>query len=157
MIHHDSQRVLNQTTDKEQKELSMIQYIYAYIATAVVFLIIDIVWLSQIATRFYADRLGDLLLERPNMGVALGFYLIYIAGIVIFAVAPALKSGSLYTAIVFGSLFGFFAYATYDLTNLATLKNWSAVVSFVDLIWGTILTGVAAGSGYAVTTAVLNK
>ena len=137
--------------------LSMIQHIYAYISTAVVFLVIDLFWLTKIANRFYSNELGDLLLDRPNIGVAIGFYLMYVVGIVIFAVAPALKIGSLQYAVIYGALFGLFAYATYDLTNLATLRNWSPTVSFVDLAWGTFLTGVSAGSGYAITNAILSK
>ena len=129
----------------------MNQYIVAYFATAAVFLIIDYVWLTQVVSGFYANRLGDLLLDKPNYGVAAGFYLIFIIGIVIFAVAPAFKSGSVWTALVYGALFGFFAYATYELTNLATLKNWPVSIVAIDIIWGSVLTSIAAGAGFAIS------
>ncbi len=126
------------------------QYVAAYVATAIIFLFIDFIWLAYVAKNFYFSRLGDLLLEKPNMAVAAGFYAIYVVGIIIFAVAPALQSGSWKTALIYGALFGFFAYATYDMTNLATLKNWSVTVSIVDTIWGTVLTGTSALLGYLV-------
>lgn len=132
----------------------MAQHVTAYAITIVVFLGIDFVWLSKIAKRFYFDRLAGMLLEKPKMGAAVAFYAVYVVGIVIFAVAPALEDQSALTALVYGALFGFFAYATYDMTNYATLKNWSLTVSLVDVLWGTILTGTAASIGYLGTRAV---
>ena len=132
----------------------MAQYLIAYAVTAVVFLGIDFVWLSRIAKGFYYDRLGELLLEKPNLGAAVAFYAIYVIGIIIFAVAPALKEQSASTALIFGALFGFFAYATYDMTNYATLRNWSLTVSLVDIVWGTFLTGISAWLGYLGTRAM---
>lgn len=132
----------------------MTQYSIAYVATAVVFLVVDLVWLTQIARQFYASRLGDLLLEQPNVGIAVGFYLVYVLGIIIFAVAPALKTGELQTALIYGCLFGFFAYATYDLTNLATLKGWPVMMAVVDIAWGTTVTGISAVSGFLITRTV---
>ncbi len=126
----------------------MAQYLAAYAVTSFVFFAIDFVWLSRIAKRFYFDRLGDILLDRPNLGAAAAFYAVYVVGIVIFAVAPALREQSAVTALVYGALFGFFAYATYDMTNYATLRNWSLTVSLVDIAWGTCLTGVSALLGY---------
>lgn len=135
----------------------MIQYFVAYATTAVVFLVIDLLWLSQIAKSFYASRLGDLLLEQPNVGIAVGFYLMYVLGILIFAVIPALKSDEMQTALIYGCLFGFFAYATYDLTNLATLKGWPVMVAVVDIAWGTAVTGVSAVSGFLLTRTFLGN
>ncbi len=129
----------------------MFQLVIAYFATAIVFLAIDFVWLSQVATRFYFDRIGHLLMDKPNMAAAGAFYVVYVVGIVIFAVAPALKSESVGTAIVFGALFGFFTYATYDMTNYATMKNWPIVVVLVDVAWGAFLSAFAAGAGYTIT------
>ena len=126
----------------------MAQYLTAYGVTAMVFLMVDAVWLSWIAKSFYFDRIGELLLDRPNMGAAAIFYALYVAGIVIFAVGPALRDGSASTALLYGALFGFFAYATYDMTNYATLRNWSLTVSLVDMLWGTVLTGASALLGY---------
>lgn len=133
----------------------MLQFIVSYLATAFVFLAIDYVWLTQVATRFYFDRIGHLLMDKPNMAAAAAFYLIYVVGIVIFAVMPALKSGSLTTALVFGALFGFFTYATYDVTNYATLKGWPLIVVIVDVAWGTVLSAVSASLGFVLTRMVL--
>lgn len=132
----------------------MAQYLTAYAITACVFLGFDFAWLSKVAKSFYFDRLGGLLLDRPNIGAAAAFYALYVVGIVIFALAPALREGSAVTAIAYGALFGFFAYATYDMTNYATLKNWSFTVSIVDTAWGTCLTGVSALIGYLGTQAL---
>ncbi|MCV0423887.1 MAG: DUF2177 family protein [Roseibium sp.] len=132
----------------------MIQLAAAYFFTALVFLAIDYVWLSQVATRFYFDRIGHLLMDKPNMAAAGAFYIIYIVGIVFFAVAPALKAESFAIAVIYGAMFGFFTYATYDVTNFATLKNWPVIVTVVDVAWGTSLSAVSAGSGYVFTRLV---
>ncbi len=130
-------------------------YLIAYIATAVVFFAIDFVWLAKVAKSFYWSRLGGLLRDKPNLAAASGFYAVYLIGIVIFAVVPALQAQSWTTALVYGALFGFFAYATYDMTNLATLKGWSVSVAVVDIAWGTALTGASATFGYLLTQLVL--
>jgi len=129
----------------------MPQTVIAYVTTAVVFFAVDYVWLSQVATRFYFDRIGHLLMDKPNLVAAGMFYAVYVAGIVIFAVAPALRGESLVTAIVYGALFGFFTYATYDFTNFATLKDWPVVVVVVDVAWGTFLSALSASFGYTLT------
>lgn len=123
----------------------------AYASTAAVFLSVDLLWLGVVAKSFYQSRLGDLLLEKPNLTFAVLFYLIYVIGIIIFAVEPALKSGSWQTALIYGALFGFFTYATYDITNLATLKSWPTDMAIVDIVWGSTLTGTSAVLGYLVT------
>ena len=126
-------------------------YAIAYVSTAIVFLAIDAVWLGIIAPGFYRSRLGDLLLDQPNFLAAGLFYLIYIAGIVYFAIAPALQNGGWAQAAIAGAALGFVAYATYDLTNWATLKNWSVAIVVADLAWGTVLTSIAATAGYLLT------
>ncbi|MBO9422294.1 MULTISPECIES: DUF2177 family protein [Stappiaceae] len=133
----------------------MVHFITAYITTAIVFLAIDYVWLTQVATRFYFDRIGHLLMERPNMGAAAAFYLIYVVGIVLFAVGPALKNESFAYAVMYGAMFGFFTYATYDVTNYATLKDWPIIVAVVDIAWGTVLGAVSAGAGYLISRQIL--
>ena len=135
----------------------MSKYVIAYAATAIAFFAIDIVWLTQIAQRFYYERLGDMLLEKPNMVAAALFYATYVAGIVIFAVLPGIRSGSVLTALGYGALFGFFAYATYDMTNYATLKNWPLEIVIVDIAWGVFLTGIAATLGYLGTQFLSNS
>ncbi|MEC9344312.1 MAG: DUF2177 family protein [Pseudomonadota bacterium] len=126
-------------------------HVVAYVATAIVFLAVDFVWLTRIARDFYFARLGEMLLTQPRLGVAAAFYLVYVVGIVVFAVMPALRADSARPAIVLGALFGCIAYATYDITNYATLKNWPFAVVVVDIAWGAFLTGLAAFAGYQVT------
>lgn len=133
----------------------MIAYAIAYLFTALVFLAVDLLWLSKIARSFYVEQIGDLLLSQPRLGVATAFYLVYIAGIVAFAVAPALKADSLLQAAFLGAFFGFVAYATYDLTNYSTLKDWPVAVTVVDICWGTILTAVSAVAGFQATRVAL--
>lgn len=131
-------------------------YLLSYLATAVVLLVCDIVWLSTTANTLYRPLLGDLLLEKFNLVPAVVFYLVYVAGTVFFAVSPAIASGRWTTALVYGALFGFFAYATYDLTNQTTLKSWPAAITVVDLCWGTVLTSVSATLGY-IAASVLER
>ncbi|MAF68658.1 MAG: hypothetical protein CMH25_04855 [Micavibrio sp.] len=123
----------------------------AYLSTVVVFFAIDFVWLNFVAQKFYNAQMGDLLKESFNMPVAAGFYLVYIVGIVIFAINPALKSGAWTTALLYGALFGFFCYATYDLTNLSTMKGFPPLVAVVDIAWGAFITGVSATFGFYLT------
>uniref|UniRef100_UPI003BACE643 DUF2177 family protein n=1 Tax=Stappia sp. TaxID=1870903 RepID=UPI003BACE643 len=123
-------------------------HVLAYIASAIVFLGLDYLWLGRIAGAFYRNRLGHLMADNVNFAVAGGFYAFYVVGIVIFAIQPAFRSGAWTDALLYGALFGFFAYATYDITNLATLRDWPVTVAVVDVIWGTVLTGTAAVAGY---------
>lgn len=128
-------------------------YGIAYVATGVVFLAIDAVWLTLAAQRLYRPLMGEMLVENFRLVPAMLFYLIYIAGIVAFAVAPALASGRWTTAALYGAFLGLFAYATYDLTNQATLRNWPVVVTVADLCWGTFVTASAATVGFLITRA----
>mgnify|MGYP000456923249 FL=1 len=123
----------------------------AYLSTVVVFFAIDFVWLNFVAQKFYNAQMGDLLKDSFNLPVAAGFYLVYIVGIVIFAINPALKSGAWTTALLYGALFGFFCYATYDLTNLSTMKGFPPLVAVVDIAWGAFITGVSATLGFYLT------
>ena len=126
----------------------MMPYVIAYVSTAVVFFGLDYLWLSRVAIGFYRRHIGDLLLATPNFAAAGLFYLVYVAGIVYFAVMPAVAGGGWLTALVGGAFLGLIAYGTYDMTNLATLKVWSLSVSLVDMAWGTVLTATAATAGY---------
>lgn len=125
----------------------MTNYIFLYLLTVPVFFIIDLLWLGVIANNFYQTKLGHLTGD-VNWAAAIGFYLVYIVGILLFAVIPALESDSLYKALAWGALFGFFTYATYDMTNLATLRDWPIMVVVVDIVWGTILSGSVAAISY---------
>lgn len=124
-------------------------FLAAWGVTALVFLVIDAVWLGLIATSFYARALGDLMLEQPKLGIAALFYIGYTFAIVLLVSAPAAKSGSLIQAVLYGAVFGLAAYGTYDITNMATLKNWPVTMSLVDMAWGAFLTATAAAAGYA--------
>lgn len=124
----------------------------AYISAALVFFGLDFVWLSRVAIGFYRSQIGETLRDRPNMAAAGLFYLFYIAGIVYFAVLPGLQKDSLAVACLNGALLGLIAYGTYDMTNLATLKNWSLSVSIVDMLWGTVLTALSASAAYWVVS-----
>jgi len=129
----------------------MMRYSVAYVATGIAFLAIDSIWLITMADLLYRPLLGDLLTESFNLAPAVLFYLIYIGGIVIFAIRPALATGRWTTAALFGALFGFCAYATYDLTNQATIRDWPTLITVADLFWGTFLTATAATAGFAAT------
>ncbi|MEQ8267630.1 MAG: DUF2177 family protein [Parvibaculum sp.] len=122
-------------------------YLIAYGATALVFFGLDYLWLGTVAKGFYARELGPLMRETPDFAAAGLFYLFYVAGIVFFAVLPALQSGSWKTALLYGGLLGLLAYGTYDMTNLATLKGWSVKMVVVDMAWGAALTAMAALAG----------
>jgi uncharacterized membrane protein len=128
------------------------KYIIGYIATGISFAVIDSVWLRTMYTRLYVPEIGEVLMKGMRLGPAVAFYLLYILGMTVFAVGPALKSGQWQTALIQGAMFGFFCYMTYDLTNYATLKVWSLKVTILDMIWGTLLTGSAAAAGYWITT-----
>lgn len=127
-------------------------YVNAYAVTLAAFLAIDLFWLGVVARRFYAAQLGSLMRARINWAAAGGFYLAYVAGIVFFAVAPALAVGSWTTAVINGALLGLLAYGTYDMTNLATIKGWPLAMSLVDMAWGAVLTGACATIGYVGTS-----
>jgi uncharacterized membrane protein len=128
--------------------------IIAYLITAAVFFSMDFVWLSLMSGPVYKARLGNLMLDKPNLPVAAGFYLIYIFAVVIFAVSPALRDNNWLHALWAGALFGLAAYGTYDLTNQATLAGWSSFISIVDMAWGITATTIAALAGFFLTRAL---
>ncbi len=130
----------------------MLKYLAAYGAIAIVMLAVDFVWLGFLAKSFYRDNIGHLMADPPNLVAAGVFYLLYPLGVLLFAVAPAPWSGTLDLlpwprVVLTGALFGFFCYATYDLTNLATLRDWPLRLVLVDVAWGTALTAAAAAAG----------
>jgi len=125
------------------------KHLVAWAATFLVMIVIDLLWLGVIAKNFYAQAMGDLMSPQPRLGIAALFYLMYPVGLVIFAVLPGVDAGSVMRAGVLGALFGLFAYATYDLTNLAVVRNWPVALSFIDIAWGTLVSGVSAAAGAA--------
>ncbi|MCD8519570.1 MAG: DUF2177 family protein [Erysipelotrichaceae bacterium] len=126
----------------------------AYFAvTFVVFMGIDLIWLGVIAAPFYRNQIGFLMAKKVNWGAAVLFYLIFIAGMVIFVIDPALQAQSFTSALVMGALFGLVTYATYDLTNLATLEGWPLTLVIVDLLWGMSLSVLVSSITYLIINA----
>lgn len=126
----------------------MIKYVAAYLGAGLTFAAIDFVWLTTMTDRLYKPVIGPIMADKPDMKAAVAFYLISIAGTVFLAIAPALKEGNWTRAAINGAVLGFVAYATYDLTNQATLAVWQTRLTIIDLIWGTTLTMVSATGGY---------
>ena len=126
----------------------MIKYVFAYLGAGLTFAVIDAVWLTTMVNRLYRPVIGPIMAEKPDMTAAVIFYLISIAGTVFLAIDPALREGSWTRAAINGAVLGFIAYATYDLTNQATLNVWSWKLTITDISWGTTLTGLSATGGY---------
>ena len=126
----------------------MLQMTVAFVAALIAFGICDFAWLGFVAKDFYQAQIGPLLLAKPNWTAAAIFYPLYTAGLVLFCVEPALAHGTWVRALVLGMLLGLLGYGTYDLSNLATLKGWTTSLVVVDVIWGMIVSGVAATAGY---------
>lgn len=128
----------------------MISYIKQYLITLIIFLGIDSIWLLFVAKEFYSKNIGHLMAKNPNLIAAGIFYLINIIGIIIFCITPALQKNSIVIALVLGGLYGLFTYSTYDLTNLATLKDWPLIVTILDIVWGVVLTSVVSGVSFLI-------
>ena len=126
----------------------MTRYLVAYVSSLLIFLAIDAIWLTTMSQRLYRRYLGDILVETFSPVPAALFYLIYVAGIIIFATAPAFSTGRWTTAAIYGALYGFFAYATYDLTNFATLRVWSLQITLLDIAYGAMASGIAAVAAF---------
>jgi uncharacterized membrane protein len=132
----------------QTQRIQGIGFVGAYLAVAVPFAILDFIWLKLMGQRLYQATLGDVLRPTPNLWPAAIFYLFYPLGVIGFAVLPACERASMPRAMVLGLLFGCFSYATYDLTNHATLRNWSTLLTVADICWGSVLAGCSAGIGY---------
>ncbi|MDA9794680.1 DUF2177 family protein [Paracoccaceae bacterium] len=126
-------------------------HILLYISTAIVFLALDVVMLKKVMYPLFSANIGPMMLEDLRMGPAAAFYLFYIVGVVWFVSIPALNVGSIAQAFFAGAVLGALAYGTYEFTNFATLKGWTAQMVMVDVIWGAVLTGTSAAVGVAVT------
>jgi uncharacterized membrane protein len=132
----------------------MMLAVKAYIAAAVIFAVADGIWLGLVARTFYASQLGELMRAKIAMAPAVLFYALYVAGLVVFAVLPAVEAGSWTRAALLGGFLGLVAYGTYDLTNLATLKGWPLQMSLADMAWGTIASAIAATGAYFIARAI---
>jgi uncharacterized membrane protein len=126
----------------------MAYYLKLYVATFIAFLAVDMIWLGLVARTFYRKNLGFLLAPAPNWIAAVIFYLLFIVGILVFVVMPGLNEDSLRTVLLRAALFGLITYGTYDLTNLATVKDWPVLVTVVDMIWGTVLSVLVGLAGF---------
>jgi len=126
-----------------------------YAITLPVFFAIDLVWIGVVARDFYRRNLGHLLSDHVNWPAAILFYLVFVAGIVFFAVRPALEADNSLRALTYGAFLGFLAYSTYDLTNQATVRDWPTLVTVVDLAWGTVLTALVSFLSYQISSRVL--
>lgn len=124
------------------------KYVGLYLVAVAIFLAIDALWLGYVAREFYKNRLGDLLLAEPRLGIAAGFYALYVIGLLYFAVVPGLNAASIGLTALNGALFGLFCYMTYDATNLSTVKGFDATLAIVDVTWGTALTAFTAVATY---------
>ena len=125
----------------------MTKYFAAYAVAAAVMIAIDLLWLGVIAKPLYRDGIGHLMSDKPNIPAALLFYLMFPVGLMIFAVVPNAASTEWTKTLIAGALFGLFTYATYDLTNLATLKGWPIGLAALDIAWGTMVSSVSALAG----------
>jgi uncharacterized membrane protein len=132
----------------------MVVDMLSFIATFLVMAVLDGIWLGAVARGFYRRHLGYLMADTPNWAAAGAFYVLYAIGVAVFAVQPGVDAGSALSALWRGALFGLVAYATYDLTNMATVRGWPAILTVVDLSWGTVLSAAVAGSATWVVLAL---
>ena len=129
-------------------------FIKLYAIALPVFFAIDMMWLGVVAKNFYRSQIGTLMKSNPNWTAAIIFYLIFIVGLVVFVITPAVEKGSWTHALLFGALFGFVCYATYDLTNLAVAKDWPLLVTIVDLAWGAVLAASVSTATYFIASKI---
>ena len=126
----------------------MLKNFAIYASFLITLIAIDLVWLLGIAKNLYRDQMGDLMASEPKLIAGLAFYLLYALGVCIFVIVPALSKQSLIYALQYGALFGFFCYMTYDLTNLAVIRNFPTQLALIDIAWGSFVTAVCSGIAY---------
>jgi uncharacterized membrane protein len=134
--------------------MGLLKTLILYLSTAVVFFAIDLIWLGLMNSRFYKPQLAGLMSDKVNWLPAILFYLLFVVGVVLLVVLPAIEHGSWVSAMLLGGLLGMVAYATYDLTNLASIKNWPVAVTIIDIVWGTILAATVATISYFIAKAL---
>jgi uncharacterized membrane protein len=125
-------------------------YVKIFLASLVAFFVIDMLWLGVLARGYYRKHLGFVMRASPNWTAALIFYLLFVGGLVFFAIAPGLEANSLGRALMLGAMYGLVTYGTYDLTNLATLKDWPTTLVIVDILWGIVLSSTVTWAGFLV-------
>ena len=124
------------------------EYAGTYIATLILFLLIDLVWIKSVMRPIFERHVGSIMLEEPRMGAALAFFVLYLAGLVVFAIVPAAEAGSWTKAALFGGFLGVIAYGTYETTNFSTLKGWTMKMLIIDIAWGASLSAMVAVAGF---------
>ena len=129
-------------------------FIKLYAIALPVFFALDMLWLGVVAKNFYREQIGTLMKSDVNWFAAIVFYLVFIAGLVVFVISPAVEKNSLMHAVLFGAFFGFICYATYDLTNLAVAKDWPVLVTIVDMVWGAVLAGSVSTATYLIASKI---
>ncbi len=137
-------------------QIALQKLVYIYILAAAVFTVIDFVWLTKVAPKLYKDNIGHLMADRPNVAAAVAFYAIFLIGLLVFVIAPALTKQSIGYAVGYGALFGLVTYATFDLTSQAVFRDWPTKITLIDMTWGVILcTAVSAVTYYLATKFIL--
>ena len=126
----------------------MLRYLGIYLTFLISLVVVDLIWFLGIAKTLYQDQMGDLMASEPKLAAGAAFYLLYALGVCIFVIVPALNKQSGFNAVLYGALFGFFCYMTYDLTNLAVIRDFPTKLAFVDISWGSVVTGLSAGLAY---------
>lgn len=135
----------------------MTHWIILWIAAAILFLAIDMVWLLWLGRSIYVTEIGDILRQQPNMAAAGAFYALYITGLMIMVIWPAVQAGSIVQGMLYGALLGLIAYGTYDLTNLAVIKGFTTKIALIDMVWGTFLTSSVSTFAVLIGTRLLSR
>jgi uncharacterized membrane protein len=126
----------------------MLKYFVIYFSFLITLIVVDMIWLLGIAKNLYQQEMGDLMASEPNLAAGLAFYVLYSIGVCILVLLPALSKQSWFDAVFYGALFGFFCYMTYDLTNMAVIRNFPTRLAFIDIAWGSFATAVVSGFVY---------
>ena len=147
--HHEKASQLGRAALVKAVGVAMNKYLAGYAAVAVVMVALDMLWLGVVAKSTYQEAIGHLMADKPRVMAALAFYVVYALGLMVFVLAPYADEPVWGRTLLMAALFGFCAYATYDLSNLATLKNWPVKLTLIDLCWGSALSAVVAGAGKA--------
>ena len=132
----------------------MLKYLGIYFSFLISLIVVDMIWLLVIAKTMYRDSMGDLMADEPKLAAGIAFYVLYAIGVCIFVLMPAINKQSRFDAVLYGALFGFFCYMTYDLTNLSVIRNFSTQLAFIDIAWGSFATAVVSGFIYWVANKI---